>query len=300
MDNIKKIFEKFVELLKDFQKDLFPFFQELGLHILHNHFYSPIPDTRFIKNQKIYNYKIFGFDEKENLKFFNYLHKKYEKEWSLLINEFNIENGTFEGLDAFICYSIIREFKPKKIIEIGSGNTTKLFLIAGNKKINLTCIDPYYQEITGVNYFIKDRVENIDIDFFKRLDSNDILFIDSSHTVKSQNDVLFLIFEVFPVLKKGVIIHFHDIFLPLDYPISWIKEELRFWNEQYIVGAFLMENKNYKILISNSLLGFKYPEIIKEKLPLPEKLKSKYENIYRKMFNNVKWFGGGSLWLKKL
>lgn len=125
-----------------------------------------------------------------------------------------------------------------------------------NKKINSNyecehiCIEPYempWLEKLDVKV-IRDKVENLDVSFFKSLNKNDILFIDSSHIIKPQGDVLFEYFEILPVLNKGVIVHIHDIFSPRNYLKEWVLETHMFWNEQYLLEAFLNSNKNWRIV----------------------------------------------------
>jgi hypothetical protein len=95
---------------------------------------------------------------------------------------------------------------------------------------------------------IRQRVEESDPSLFFKLEENDILFIDSSHMIRPQGDVLFEYLEILPTLKIGVIVHIHDIFSPRDYPASWVVEEVRFWNEQYLLEAFLSHNRDWKII----------------------------------------------------
>ncbi|MCX5694939.1 MAG: hypothetical protein NT014_07495 [Candidatus Omnitrophica bacterium] len=112
------------------------------------------------------------------------------------------------------------------------------------------CIEPYempWLESTGVKV-IRQKVENMGREFFFFFFQNDILFIDSSHIIRPQGDVLFEYLELMPSLKMGVIVHIHDIFSPRDYKAEWVIDDVRFWNEQYLLEAFLTSNKDYKII----------------------------------------------------
>ena len=93
-------------------------------------------------------------------------------------------------------------------------------------------------------------VQNVKLIEFEKLEPNDLLFIDSSHISKIGSDLNYLLFEVLPSLKPGVIIHFHDILYPFEYPYEWIEKGI-YWNEAYLLKAFLMHNKNYEILLFN-------------------------------------------------
>ncbi len=167
-------------------------------------------------------------------------------------------NGMFCQGDGEILYSMIRHFKPQRIIEVGSGYSTLMALqaIADNKKENpdynceLTCIEPY--EIPWLETLPlklnRIPVEKLEPGYFQQLTDNDILFIDSSHMIRPQGDVLFEFLQVLPALKKGVIVHVHDIFTPKDYPDEWILESHRMWNEQYLLEAFLTNNDSFQII----------------------------------------------------
>ncbi len=124
------------------------------------------------------------------------------------------------------------------------------------------------------------QIQDIDSDFFKSLNQNDILFIDSTHVSKTGSDVNYVIFNILPILKKGVLIHFHDIFYPFEYPKQWVYEG-RNWNENYLLRAFLMNNNDYKILLFSDYLHKIHKEAFKH-MPL--------------CYNNT----GGSIWIQKL
>ena len=209
-------------------------------------------------------------------------------------------NNTFEWMDGRMLFYFIKNKKPNTIIEIGSGwstllmyNTIKQF----NLNTKIICIEPYplpwllAMENKGLIELNQTKLEEININIFDQLNKNDICFIDSSHVVKYNSDCLFYINKIFPRLKDEVLIHIHDIFLPYEYPESWYKEG-RFWNEQYFVYAFLMNNNKYKIQFANTY-ATKFPQLL-------DVLKDSYEFKVLKDLDKSKAFGGGSLWLKKL
>lgn len=171
---------------------------------------------------------------------------------------FYFDNPSFKAGDCEYWYNIIRHIKPARIVEIGCGNSTKMAVMAINKnmaedpgyKCAHVCIEPYempWLEKTGVKV-IRDKAETVDMSVFRELKENDILFIDSSHMIRPQGDVLFEYLELLPVLNKGVIVHIHDIFSPRDYPEQWLIASALFWNEQYLLEAFLTSNNDYKII----------------------------------------------------
>ena len=102
---------------------------------------------------------------------------------------------------------------------------------------NHICIEPFkarWLENAGVNV-VQKKYEEVEKVFFTQLNENDILFINSSHMIRPQGDILYEYLELLPILNTGVIIHIHDIFSPKDYPNEWVVEEVRFWNEQYLL-----------------------------------------------------------------
>ena len=171
---------------------------------------------------------------------------------------FAFGNRFFDGGDAEFWYNLIRLKKPNRIVEIGSGNSTLLAIEAvrhnraeqPDYRCEHVCIEPYempWLERSGVTV-LRDRVETVDQSVFASLNAGDILFIDSSHVIRPQGDVLCEFLEIMPALKKGVIVHIHDIFTPRDYPHAWVVEKVRLWNEQYLMEALLSGNPQWKII----------------------------------------------------
>jgi len=193
-------------------------------------------------------------------------------------NSFFFNNGFFSHGDAEFYYNIIRHFRPLKIIEIGSGNSTLIAEMAASKncvdflssKCEITCIEPYEMKwLENMDVIVKrDVVENIPVSFFSQLNKNDILFIDSSHMIRPQGDVLYELLEILPTLKPGVLIHIHDIFTPKNYPDQWIIKDHRFWNEQYLLEAFLSCNKDFTIVGSLNYLHHNHRSLFFSKMIL--------------------------------
>ena len=153
-------------------------------------------------------------------------------------------NGFLPGLDIIGIYTLISEFKPKKYIEIGSGNSTKVAYKAKMEQglnTEIISIDPMPRaEIDNLaNEVIREPFENIDFNILDRLNENDILFVDNSHRILPNSDSMVFYMEILPRLKKGVIVHIHDIFLPYDYPQLMCD---RFYSEQYGLAMYLLAN----------------------------------------------------------
>jgi len=149
-------------------------------------------------------------------------------------------NGFLPGLDIIGLYTLISEFKPKKYIEIGSGNSTKVAYkakIEQNTNTEIISIDPRPRaEIDDLaDKIIREPLENIDFNILDELNENDILFVDNSHRILPNSDSMVFYLEILPKLKKGVIIHIHDIYLPYDYPQFMCD---RFYSEQYGLAIF--------------------------------------------------------------
>lgn len=187
-------------------------------------------------------------------------------------------NGAFESGDAEFLYNMIRLFKPRRIVEIGSGQSTLLAASAvaanqgedANYRCEHLCIEPYEAEwLDRLDVaVVRTPVELIDASLFRQLDENDILFIDSSHIIRPQGDVLFEYLEILPILKTGVLIHVHDIFTPRDYLEEWILSDVRFWNEQYLLEAFLTYNSGFKVIGALNFLKHHYPDELADACPV--------------------------------
>jgi len=236
----------------------------VGVFPIRNHYYEPQFDYRdseidFSKNRVL---KGINWDVSSQLRLlesFNFSEElkdtPQEKTTSL---EFHFNNGAFESGDAEYWYQLIRVKKPRKIYEIGSGNSTLIAINAINKNYNddlnykceHICIEPYempWLESTNVSV-IRKKVEDMELSFFSQLQKDDILFIDSSHIIRPGGDVLFEYLELLPSLNKGVIVHIHDIFSPRSYLKEWMKDNVLFWNEQYLLEAFLSCNSEWRII----------------------------------------------------
>lgn len=256
---------------------------KIGVIPVINHYYEPFFSKKDLQIPLDQERSLIGIDWniKEQLDLLNSF--SFNEEFRDISNEykddlsFHFNNNSFCSGDAEYWYNIIRLKQPKKIIEIGSGHSTKMAqkAILKNKELNPgyncnhICIEPYempWLEKLNVKV-IRERVEKIDVNFFKSLEEGDILFIDSSHIIKPQGDVLFEYFEILPILNKGVIVHIHDIFSPRNYLKEWILDTYRFWNEQYLLEAFLNSNKNWRIIGSVNYLKHNFYKELFSKCP---------------------------------
>lgn len=256
---------------------------QVGVFPIRNHYYEPQFDFREPHQDFSLDRDLPGIDFNLDTQL-NYLDKFiYTKELENILMEkgaeleFYLNNGSFESGDAEYWYQLIRSIKPKKIIEVGSGNSTLMAIMAINKnqaedpayQCEHTCIEPYempWLEKTNVAV-LRKKVEEVELEFFSQLEENDILFIDSSHVIRPQGDVLFEYLQLLPSLKKGVIVHVHDIFIPKNYPREWLEDKLVLWNEQYLLEAFLSHNNCWEIIGALNYLSFHHFEKFKSISP---------------------------------
>ena len=190
---------------------------------------------------------------------------------------FAYQNSRFGPGDSELLYSVIRLFRPRRIIEIGSGYSTLMARVAletngqiGDSACEHICIEPYEEpwlEQCGA-VVMRERVETVDKNIFLNLEENDILFIDSSHMMRPGGDVLCEYLEILPLLKPGVLVHIHDIFTPRDYPAAWVCDEVRFWNEQYLLEAFLSHNDSFEIVCALNYLKHNYAAEVRASFPI--------------------------------
>lgn len=256
---------------------------QVGVFPIRNHYYEPQFDFREAHQDFALDRNLPGikFNEDGQLAFLEKYtfskeleHIAQEKGSEL---EFYLHNGSFGPGDAEYWYQIIRGLKPKRIIEIGSGHSTLMAIKALNKNMEENsdyacehiCIEPYempWLEKTDVSV-LRKKVEEVELEFFSQLEENDILFIDSSHVIRPQGDVVFEYLELLPTLNKGVIVHVHDIFLPKNYPQIWLEEKISFWNEQYLLEAFLSHNDSWEIIAALNYLSNKHFDELKRVTP---------------------------------
>lgn len=193
--------------------------------------------------------------------------------------EYYYDNDAFVAGDAELFYGLLRHFKPRQLIEIGSGFSTLLARAALERNraqdpayaCRHVCIEPFempwLERVEGLEVR-RQRVEEVDGALFERLGENDILFIDSSHVIRPRGDVVCEYLEILPRLKPGVLVHVHDIFTPKDYPAKWVIEERRLWNEQYLLEAFLTCNDRFEVVAALNYLAHHHPDELAAAAPV--------------------------------
>lgn len=266
--------------------------QKFGISVLPNHFYSQIP---YINQLKTSNYwknplsmnGILGKEIEEQSSFFSDLFVDYSNKISIseLHNsciKINGEDGGYGMIEAGVLYYFILKNRPAKVIQIGCGVSTAVILTAANAVgycPEIVCIEPfpspYLISLNKENKItlIKEKAQLVDMHVLKNLNKGDLLFIDSTHTVKAGSEVNRIILEVLPLLGQDIWIHFHDINFPYDYTRDILCGDMFFWLESTLLYSFLLKNNNFRIAFSLSMLHYSKQELLKKYLPeyLPQK-----------------------------
>jgi hypothetical protein len=177
----------------------------------------------------------------------------------------------FQPTDATVYYAMLQHFRPTRLIEVGSGYTSALALDTRDRHLpglQLTFIDPFPERLHGLLgdqdradcRVIERPVQDVDLDVYDALEAGDFLFLDTSHFAKTGSEVNWLVFNVLPRVRDGVIVHFHDIFWPFEYPREWL-DERRSYTELYAIRAFLMYNPAFVMLLFSSWVWHEHREL---------------------------------------
>lgn len=270
----------------------------------HGHFYSPLVNNDEVRQMQDRIWPAaphisgIDFNDNEHRRIIESDFRRYSPAFcypmgvtpGMSSHDYYLQNSHFGGLDALALFSFLQMWRPQRLVELGSGYSTLLMVDINRRFLNgdlaITCIDPYplsflQRGIPGVKDFFPLKITEVPLELFSILEKDDILFIDTSHVSKTGSDVNHIYFEILPRLKPGVIIHIHDIFFPEDYPKSWVIEEGRNWNEQYLVRALLMYSSVFKVLFGCYNAFYNYPELVAG------------------LFGGT-LYSGGSLWIRKI
>jgi predicted O-methyltransferase YrrM len=208
-------------------------------------------------------------------------------------DRYYFDNPAYSWADGLMLHAMLRHVRPRRVVEVGSGyssamllDTTERWLDPG---VELTFVEPFDELLRSLLRDGDDErvtildvgVQDVPLDVFTRLQTGDVLFIDSTHVVKAGSDVNHLFFEVLPALAPGVVVHLHDIFYPFEYPSDWVHEG-RAWQETYLLRAFLMYNDAFEITWFQTLMWARHRSVLEARVP----------DIARN--------AGGNLWLRKL
>jgi len=192
--------------------------------------------------------------------------------------QFHLDNGSYGSVDAEILYAMVRHAKPKRLFELGSGASSHV--IAAAALVNASEGRPLEHEVFDPYPFTASplgaasgptvramRAEDIDAAEMQRLGPGDILFVDTTHTVKTGGDVTHIFLQLIPRLARGTWVHVHDIFLPYEYPRRWVTELRLAWAEQYLLQAFLAFNPAFQVVLPAHALARETPDVLSAAIP---------------------------------
>lgn len=260
-------------------------FNHVGVFPIRDHYYEPAFNPRHLRSDLSRERRLPGLDLDVTAQLALLDRFTYADELDRLPRQpappgqFYYDNPNFPPGDSEYLYSIVRRYKPARILEIGSGFSTLMMLnaVAANGaedpgyNCRIRCVEPYempwLEKLPGVEV-VRQRVEDVDAALVRELKANDILFVDSSHVIRPQGDVLRELLEFLPTLRPGVLVQIHDIFTPRDYPAGWVVDEVRLWNEQYLVEAFLSCNSRFSVVGALNFLSRNHPERLARCFPV--------------------------------
>ena len=257
---------------------------------LPGHYYSPAPNLREIEADRVRLFTppsngFLGIDLNEAVQlalrdsFLLYYAEvpfpdQFTEPW-----RYHFDNIWFGTSDAITLYCMMRHYRPSRVVEVGSGFSSAVFLDTSDcflgDRVLCTFIDPNPERLRTLlhpgdelrHIVLTQRAQDTDLTIFESLGAGDILFIDSSHVAKVGSDVNWLLFEVLPRLSQGVVVHFHDVFYPFEYPEEWVHRGIG-WNEMYLLRAFLQFNTRFEIIYFNSFLEKAHSLWFEQHMPL--------------------------------
>lgn len=286
--------------------------QKFGFNVTPNHFYWPVPDVAELEDREWPIYAAppgCNFRMRQQVELVKHFSSRYVPELGWTRTEtpdsYHYQNGFFESVDAEIAYCMVRHWKPRRVIEIGSGYSTRVMAQALRANLEedgiageLVTVDPYPERLPkdglgDVVTVVPERVQHLDLALFETLSPDDILFIDSSHVVAVGSDVVREYLQILPRLNPGVLVHVHDIFLPSDYPRSAVLENLWFWSEQYLLQAFLTFNPEFEVLWAASAMQLSHAQLLEISFP---SWRNSYSNMPPKKRRFVPSGDGRRVW----
>jgi hypothetical protein len=250
----------------------------VGLQVVAKSFYSPIPDLRQLPAETWGRRSELGgidFDLERQLAFL-------ESDLAGPLQELSPspelrDNRPYGPVDADVLYAMARALKPDRIVELGSGFTSLVLAQAcvrnreEGSPVLYSAFDPYPGVASppppGLDELALTPAQEVPAETFESLGAGDLLVVDTTHTVKIGGDVNHIVLDVLPRLRPGVVVHFHDIFLPWEYPRPWLEDYGLFWSEQYLLQAFLALNPEYEVLCALHALSRAYPERLAALVP---------------------------------
>ncbi len=275
-------------------------FAGCGFHLLRKHYYLPIPDEADLSGgfqERLSAMPGVDMNDRAALDLLETAFPPYLDEFRAAVPlsrppgggaaPFHLINGTFMAVDAHVYYALVRHIKPRRIVEIGGGNSSVLAGMAcernraeGGPAPRLTVVEPYPGEalrngFPGLSELVAAKVQDVPISLFTSLGDGDILFIDSSHVLRAGGDVQHEYLEILPRLAAGVLVHVHDVSLPKPYPGVYFEQGF-YWNEQYLLQAFLVFNSRFEVVWPGNYMILNYPDKVCSAFPEYHAMRREY------------------------
>jgi hypothetical protein len=256
-----------------------------GYDLVRRHFYSPLPKVETLPDRLWSEPRpMIGIDLavdraecylREDLKpFLEEYRPPHDGDGS---SGFFLKNGSYGPVDAEILYAILRRERPGRVVEFGSGSSSYVIEDAQMQTSSATfdhiIYDPYPLTANSLGPLPNAKIYSQEVEgrdpaaVAQGFKSGDVLFVDTTHTVRTGGDVDWIISALLPVVPVGVLVHFHDIFLPYEYPRRWVVDERRAWAEQYLLQAFLAFNDDFEVLFPTHAMARSVPELIARTIP---------------------------------
>lgn len=260
--------------------------ERVGVHLLRASYDSPIPRLSRLEPgvfERRSPMRGIGWDPDAQMAFVEAQLGRYLREFTPTADpdgpdgRFHLDNHTYDRVDAELLYAILRWSRPRRYVELGSGYSTLVAAeaLAANAsegaEAEIGCFDPYPSAHVLARPDLRDRVSRVPVQELpeaevSRLEAGDVLLVDTSHTVKLGGDVNRIVLEVLPLLAPGVVVHFHDVFLPRDYSHGHLSDG-HYWNEQYLIQAFLAQNPSWEVLVGAQAVALDHPRRLAALIP---------------------------------
>lgn len=247
--------------------------ERVGLQVVLKTYYSPIPDLSLLPAdwwERRDPLNGIAFDLDRQLEFVDEHLADHMRRFAPATDvdvryAFAEDNASYPTTDARVLYAMVRDLKPARIVELGSGQTTRVIAQAARENAaegrpaRLSAYDPFPTAVDdglpGLDALVRVKAQDVDDAVFGELEAGDLLFVDTTHTVKAGSDVNHIVLGVLPLLAAGVVVHFHDICLPYEYPRYLFDDYGLYWGEQYLLQAFLACNPSFEAICATHALG---------------------------------------------
>lgn len=290
-----------------------------GYHLVPKHYGVPIPDLSGLPDE-VWDEKGpcrgIELDPSEHLRFLETRLAPYFPEFDPPLYpgadsaQLSIYNGWYQTVESEVLYGFVRHLEPKRIVELGSGFTTQIMGAACERNraeghpADYLVHDLYPRRAvldaaTGITEFRQVAAEDLPLSTFASLGAGDVLFVDTSHAVRLGGDVVSIVLDVLPTLAPGVVVHFHDIFLPWDYPRDWVERHHRYWNEQYLLQAFLTLNPHFELLFAAHAVIREHPERLRELVPSFAELEEAQRRAWAGKRNPAPSIQASAFWMQR-